>query len=215
MDSLATYRIYPNVTVGPGALIGDFAIIGLPPARTADGELETRIGAEANIRSHTVIYAGNLIGIGFATGHGTLIRELNRIGDHVSIGSHTVIEHHAEIGNNVRIHSGSFIPEFCVLEEGAWIGPGVYFTNALHPLCPELSKCIKGPRICRGAKIGAHATVLPGVVVGEMAVVAAGAVITRDVPPRMVAGGNPARIIKTIDEIKCPWDYIAHPYPPE
>jgi acetyltransferase-like isoleucine patch superfamily enzyme len=215
MELPVTYRLYPNVILGEGSVVGDFALIGVPPAGKGAGELETRIGAGANLRSHTVLYAGNIIGVNFTTGHGTLIRELNRIGDNVSIGSHTVIEHRTEIGNRVRIHSGSFIPEFCVLEDDAWIGPGVYFTNVLHPLCPSVPQCIKGPRICRGAKIGAHATVLPSVVVGEMAMVAAGAVVTQNVPARVVVVGNPAHVVKTIDDIKCPWDYIAHPYPPD
>ncbi|MCX7019011.1 MAG: acyltransferase [Candidatus Sumerlaeota bacterium] len=213
MDTAANYKILGNVALGPDCQVGDYVIIGVAPAGRREGELETRIGPGALIRSHTVIYAGNVIGANFMTGHGALIRESNRIGDNVSIGSHTIIEHDVAIGHRVRIHSGSFIPEFCVLEDGAWIGPGVFFTNVLHPLCPVLPKCIRGPVIGRGAKIGAHATVLPSVTVGDMAMVAAGAVVTRDVPARMVAAGNPARIVKSIDEIACPWDYIAHPYP--
>lgn len=208
------HKVYPGVDLGADAVIGDFAVVGLPPSRRAPGELATVIGPGALIRSHTVIYAGNRIGARFATGHGALVREENTIGDDVSIGSHSVIEHHVTIGNGVRVHSGAFIPEFSVLEDGAWVGPNVVFTNVLHPLCPEVSKCIKGPTIGRGAKIGANSTLLPSVVVGEMAMVAAGAVVVRDVPPRTVVAGNPARVIKSIDELGCPWEYVAHPYPP-
>jgi acetyltransferase-like isoleucine patch superfamily enzyme len=207
------HRLYEGVILGPGFEIGDYVIIGLPPKGKKDGELETRIGADAVIRSHTVIYAGNVIGDNFMTGHGALIREENRIGSHVSIGSHTVIEHHVEIGNHVRIHSGAFIPEFSLLEDDAWIGPHVVFTNVLHPMCPDVAKCIKGPTIRRGAKIGAGARILPSVTIGEMAVIGAGSVVTRDIPPRMVAVGNPARPRRSIDELKCPWEYCGHPYP--
>lgn len=212
-ESATAYRLFNNVILGADCVIEDYVIIGRPPKGVKDGELETRIGSGAIIRSHTVIYAGNVIGERFATGHGVLIRELNSIGDDVSIGSHSIIEHHVTIGNRVRVHSGAFIPEFSILEDEAWIGPHVVFTNVLHPLCPEVPKCIKGPTIRRGAKIGAGATVLPSVTVGEMALIAAGAVVTKDVPPRCVVVGNPAHVVRTIDEIKCPWDYIAHPYP--
>ncbi|MBX7245547.1 MAG: N-acetyltransferase [Candidatus Sumerlaeaceae bacterium] len=213
-DQPPNFKLHRNVILGEGCVVGDYAIVGLPPSGKTDGELTTRIGANGLIRSHTVIYAGNVIGAHFATGHGVLLREENEIGDRVSIGSHSVIEHHVKMGNRVRVHSATFIPEFSILEDDAWIGPNVTFTNVLHPLCPEVSKCIKGPHICRGAKIGAGATVLPTVVIGEMAMIGAGAVVTENVPPRMVVVGNPARIVKSIDEIKCPWDYIAHPYPP-
>ena len=70
--------------------------------------METVLGSEALFRSHTVIYAGNVIGNSFQTGNKVNIRELNRIGDNVSVGSLSVIEHHVEIGNNVRIHSQAY-----------------------------------------------------------------------------------------------------------
>jgi len=76
--------------------------------------METILGSQALLRSHTVIYAGNIIGDSFQTGNKVNIRELNRIGDNVSVGTLSVIEHHVEIGNNVRIHSQAFIPEFSV-----------------------------------------------------------------------------------------------------
>jgi acetyltransferase-like isoleucine patch superfamily enzyme len=207
------YRLYPNVQLGEGCEIGDYVILGVPPSGKGEGELETSIGAGATLRSHTVIYAGNVIGARFMTGHGALIRELNTIGERVSIGSHSIVEHHVQMGNRVRIHSQAFVPEFTILEDEAWVGPNVVFTNALHPLCPEVSRCLRGAHVRRGAKIGANATILPGVVIGEMALVAAGAVVAHDVPARAVVAGNPARVIKTVDELSCPWEYIAHPYP--
>lgn len=213
MPAEPTYRIYRSVTLGSDCVVGDFCVIGVPPGKRTDGELETRIGAGAVLRSHTVIYAGNVIGDHFMTGHGALIREENVIGDHVSIGSHSILEHHTRLGNHVRIHSGAFVPEFSVVEDEAWIGPNVVVTNVLHPLCPAVAECIKGATIRRGAKIGANATLLPGVVIGEMALVAAGAVVTKDVAARAVVAGNPARVINTIDDLTCPWEYVAHPYP--
>jgi acetyltransferase-like isoleucine patch superfamily enzyme len=153
------------------------------------------------VRSHTVIHAGNIIGDSFQTGNKANIRELNRIGNHVSVGTLAVIEHHVEIGNGVRIHSQAFIPEFYIIEDDVWIGPNVVLTNAKYPLSPGVKESLQGPRIKRGAKIGANATILPGVVVGEQALVGAGAVVVRDVPDRAVVVGNPARVIRQISEL--------------
>jgi acetyltransferase-like isoleucine patch superfamily enzyme len=205
-------RIYKNVSLGKNVTMGDFVIIGLPPASRDDGELKTAIGDNAVIHSHTVIYAGNVIGDNFFTGHAVMIRECNLIGNEVSIGTHSVIEHHLKIENKVRIHSQTFIPEYSILEEGCWIGPKVTFTNARHPLCPQVKECLKGPIIKRGAKIGANATLLPGITVGENAVVGAGAVVTNDVPPGAVVIGNPARIIKDIGELSCRSGLREKPY---
>jgi acetyltransferase-like isoleucine patch superfamily enzyme len=179
-------------------------IIGVPPRGAAPGELPTIIGPGAVIRSHTVIYAGNVIGARFQTGHGALLRECNTIGDDVSVGSHSVIEHHVTIEDGVRIHSQAFVPEYSTLRRGSWIGPGARLTNAPHPLCPDVPRCLKGPTLLPGAKIGANATLLPAVVIGEQALVGAGAVVTRDVPPGAVVAGNPARVVKHVRDLRCP-----------
>ena len=205
-------RVYANVVMGEGAEVGDFCIIGLPPKGKAPGELVTRIGSNAVIRSHTVIYAGNQIGDNFNTGHGALIREENSIGNDVSIGSHTVIEHHLEIQDNVRIHSQAFVPEFTVLEKGCWIGPNVVFTNALHPLCKKVKECLKGATVRSGAKIGANSTLLPDIEIGEMALVGAGSAVVRDVAPRTVVAGVPAKLIKHVADLTCPYDLCERPY---
>jgi len=189
------------VHFGADIEIGDFVIVGVPPRGKAPGALVTRIGPNALIRSHTVIYAGNVIGANFQTGHGVLIRELNEIGDDVSIGSHSIIEHHVKIDNRVRIHSNAFIPEYSILEEDTWVGPNVVFTNALYPLSPDAKQNLQGPHVLPGAKIGANATLLPGIVIGRNALVGAGAVVVHNVPDGKVVVGNPARIIKDVSEL--------------
>jgi len=206
------WRRHANVELGADSKVDDFVIIGRPPRGKQEGELTTSIGDRAVIRSHTVIYAGNQIGDDFSTGHGVMLREENQIGHRVSIGTHTVVEHHVAIGDDVRIHSQAFIPEYSVLEEGCWIGPNVVFTNALHPLCPKVKQCLKGPTVRRGAKIGANATLLPDVTVGENALVGAGSVVVGDVPAGAVVAGNPARVIKQVSELDCPYHLIDRPY---
>lgn len=201
MPSPDSAKLHPNVHLGANAALGEFVIVGEPARGKEPGEVETRIGDEAVIRSHTVIYAGNRIGNRFQTGHGALVREDNEIGDDVSIGSHTIVEHHVRIGNHARLHSNVFVPEFSILEEGCWLGPNVVITNARYPLSRDAKKNLKGAHIKRGAKIGANATLLPGITVGENALVGAGAVVTQDVPDGAVVVGNPARVIKRVDEI--------------
>src|SRR5713226_9555740 len=195
-----TCIIHANVALGANHRIDDFVIIGAPPRETEPGETSTSIGPNAVIRSHTIIYAGNHIGANFQTGHSVMIRESNEIGDDVHIGTHSNIEHHVKIGNRVRIHSRVFIPEYSILEDGAWVGPGAVFTNDMYPPGNNVS-ALKGPHLMPGARVGANATLLPGVIIGRNALVGAGAVVVGDVPDGKVVVGNPARIIKDVSEL--------------
>lgn len=192
---------YPNTVIAEGATIEPYVVLGVPPRGHGPGDLELRIGPDAHIRSHTVIYAGNVIGRRFQTGHGVLVREWNEIGDDVSIGSHSIVEHHVLIAEGVRIHSNAFIPEFTVLEKGVWVGPNAVFTNALYPQGKDVKEQLRGPHVMEGAKIGANATLLPGVVVGRRALVGAGSVVVRDVPDGKVVVGNPARVISDVHDL--------------
>lgn len=195
------YSVCAGVELGANAIIEDYCIVGAPPRGTKEGDLTTTIGEGAHFRSHTVVYAGNRIGKNFQTGNKVNVRELNEIGDNVSIGTLSVIEHHVTIGNNVRIHSQVFIPEYSVLEDGAWIGPNVVLTNAKYPMSPDVKNSLQGPTIRKGAIIGANATILPGVVVGEHGLVGAGSVVVDDVPAGAVVAGNPARLIKRVSDL--------------
>jgi acetyltransferase-like isoleucine patch superfamily enzyme len=195
------YKVFVGVEIGDGSVIEDYCIIGSPPRGKQPGELATIIGGRAVIRSHTVIYAGNRIGENLQTGNKVNIRELNEIGNNVSIGTLSVIEHHVKIGNGVRMHSQVFVPEFTVIEDDAWLGPNVVITNAKYPLSPWVKETLAGPIVKKGAKIGANATILPGIVIGVNSLVGAGSVVTKDVPDNAVVAGNPARLIKMIDTL--------------
>lgn len=191
-------KIFQNVKLPDNAELDEFVIIGNPPRGMKAGELATIIGHNAIIRSHTVIYAGNRIGDRFQTGHHVMIRESNVIGNDVSVGTSSIIEHHVTIADKVRIHSRVFIPEYTVLEEACWLGPGVVITNAKYPSSPGAKASLRGVVIRRGAKIGANATLLPGIEVGMNALIGAGAVVTHDVPAEAVMVGNPAMIINSV-----------------
>ena len=195
-----TALIYTGVDLGDDATVDPWVVLGYAAADATAGA-PLRIGRGAVIRSHTVIYAGSVIGERFRTGHGALVRENNQIGDDVSIGSHSVVEHHVTLGDGVRIHTGAFIPEFSVLDAGAWVGPHVVFTNAVYPLARGAKESLHGPHLLPRAKIGANATLLPGVVIGSDALVGAGSVVVRDVPDGMIVAGNPARVVGAIADI--------------
>ena len=190
-----TCIIYDNVKLGADTTIEDFCIIGALPKNCGAKVPETVIGGGAVIRAGTVIYAGNRIGKNFQTGNKANIRESNTIGDDVSIGTLAVVEHHVIIERGVRIHSQAFVPEYSHLKEGSWVGPHAVLTNAKFPLTAETKDNLRGPILERGARIGANATVLPGIVVGENALVGAGSVVVRDVGRGTVVAGNPAKII--------------------
>jgi acetyltransferase-like isoleucine patch superfamily enzyme len=189
--------IHPGVVLSDNCIIEDYVIIGAIPKGYRNNELKTYIGNNAIIRSHTVIYAGNHIGDNFQTGNKANIRELNTIGNNVSIGTLSVVEHHIKIGNDVRIHTQSFIPEFTVIENNVWIGPNVVLTNAKYPNLPDTKNQLTACLLKQHSIIGANATVLPGMQIGEYSLIGAGSVVTKNVSPNTIVAGNPAKYIKS------------------
>jgi len=197
-----------NAIIGKGSTVQDYVEIGLYPENAG----KTSIGENSVIRSHSVIYGGNMIGDWFQTGHGALVRENNVIGNNVSVGSHSVVERENHIGNNVRIHSNCFIPEFVIIEDNVWIGPSTTILNVLHPPCPRFEDCAKSVRLCKGAKIGGNVTIGPRVTIGENSLIGMGSVVTKDIPANVLAYGNPAKVICRLDEMACEVGYFEVPY---
>ncbi len=193
------FKLYPGVVLGEGAHIGFAAEVGVPVAHLNE---PLAIGKQATIRSHSVLYTGSRIGDFFVSGHGALIREQATIGNQVSIGSHSVLEHLVTIEDGVRVHSNSFIPEYTIVRAQAWIGPGVVITNARYPAGSRSKEMLTGVTVETRARIGAHATILPGVRIGEGALVGAGSVVTRDVEPFAMVAGNPAKLVGDTREIR-------------
>jgi len=203
--------IHPNVTIGAGTIVEEGAIVGQPPRGKRSGELPTRIGSAGVIRSGTVIYAGTTIGDGFNSGHGAMIREENVIGDDCSVGSNAVLEPGNTIGNKTRIHSQCFL-EHVKLGDRVFLGPGVVFTDDPHPVCPRYLDCVLGATVEDDVSIGGNATILPGVKIGAGSLIGAGAVVTRDVERGVVVGGNPAKVLKQVNQLVCFKGFFERPY---
>ena len=198
----ADATVLEGVELGEGVVLRPPCIVGEPARGQPAGHVTTRIGAASEIRSFTVVYAGALLGARVQTGHGALIREGNVVGDDSSIGSHTVLEGRCTIGKRVRIHSNCFL-ESVTLGDDVFVGPGVIFTDDPHPPCPKYVECGQGVVVESGAKIGGGAVLLPGVTIGARALIGGGSVVSRDVPAHAVVVGNPARVVKTIEELDC------------
>jgi acetyltransferase-like isoleucine patch superfamily enzyme len=165
-------------------------------------DLTLSIGDRAVIRSGTVIYLASQIGDDFETGHNVIVREENVIGNNVKIWSNTIIDYRCKIGNNVKIHSQCYVAQLTTIEDDAFLAPGVMVANEKYPTGVFSKERINGPTIKKGAKIGINATILPGVTIGEGAIIGAGSVVTKDVPPYVIAHGVPARIYKKVNELK-------------
>ena len=130
------------------------------------------------------------------------------LGDDVKVGTFVEIQKGAKIGNRCKISSHSFICEGVTLEDEVFIGHGVMFTNDLLPratagdgrLQTEADWTCVRTLVKRGASIGSNATLLCGITIGECAIVGAGSVVTKDVPPRAVVAGNPAKVMRYLPE---------------
>jgi len=203
---------YPNVHIGKNVIIEDNVVIGYPPNGKAVGECKTIIGDNCHLRSGAIIYAGNIIGDGFVTGHYALVREFHTIGNDVKIGSYADLEGYSEIGNGVRIHSGVQVGDYTTIKDDVWIGPRTVLTNVWHPKCEKAKDCMRGCVIHNGAIIGARVVVMPRVCIGQYSVIGAGSVVVKDVDANIVVVGNPARYIKDVNQLTCPYSLVERPY---
>ena len=123
-----------------------------------------------------------------------------KIGRDCNVCAHTLIEGDVIIGDRVTIKSGVFLWDGTRIADEVFIGPNATFTNDPLPRSKAYPEAFQGIVVAKGASIGANATILPGVLVGEYAMVGAGAVVTQDVPPYAVVVGNPARVIRMLDK---------------
>lgn len=122
-----------------------------------------------------------------------------QIGENVNICSHCFIENDVKIGNNVTIKCGVQVWDGIELEDNVMIGSNVTFTNDLYPRAKNPDWKLLRTKICKGASVGAGSTLLPGITIGENALIGAGSVVTKDVPAGEIWVGNPAHFIKKVN----------------
>ncbi len=196
-----------SVVVGENCLIESGAVLGkqprLRPGSSASspqplGPLVLERGV--TVCCGAVVYAGVHIGQGAILGDQCQVRERATVGPESVVGRGSCVDFGARVGTRVLIQTGVYVTGAAVVEDDAFLGPGVQMTNdhtmGRHPRGEGLS----GPVVRRAARIGGGAILLPGVEVGEEAFVAAGALVSRDVAPREVVMGVPARVIRRVPD---------------
>jgi acetyltransferase-like isoleucine patch superfamily enzyme len=198
----ANVVIRTGVVVGRGCTIGDGAVLGRLPtlgpgssaSREAPGPLILEPGAA--VCANAVVFAGARIGAGAIVGDQAHVRERASVGAESVIGRGSAVGQDTTIGARVRIQTNGWITGFCLVEDDVFVGPGVVTTNddAMARGEPEL----EGVTLRRACRVGGGVVLTPGVEVGEEAFVAAGAVVVRDVPPRALVMGVPARFVREV-----------------
>lgn len=194
-----------NPMIERGVALQDFVVVGKNGSQKATRR--TRIGEGSRILTGAIIYNGCDVGKHCLIADHADIRENCVIGDHSVVGRNVCVEMNTRIGSHVLIETQAHITGNMVIGDYVFIGPNVTTMNDKlmgHPMefRPGLRKKVRlvGPIIKRGARIGSAACILPGLVVGEEAVVGAGAVVTKDVPPYPIVIQNPARVVKQVPD---------------
>ncbi len=198
--------IHSDTEIGNEVIIGDNTVIGRLPMRakmsaiTKSEELPPAvIGDGALIGSQAVVYRGCRIGNSVLVADLASVRENVEIGDYTIIGRGVAVENRVKIGKRCKLETNAYICALSTINDYCFIAPMVTFTNDNYlGRTEERFKHHNGPHLKLGARIGANATILPGIVIGEDALVAAGSVVTKDVPPRTVVIGIPARIARDV-----------------
>src|SRR6184192_4447637 len=199
--------VYPGTVLGEGVRVLENSVVGKQPAlgpkSTAQREplAPAEIGDGTIVSTGAIVFAGTTIGTGCILGDQSCVRERVVIADNVVLGRGSLVENDTTIGRGTRIQADAYVTAYSTLEEDVFIAPCVVTTNDNFMGRTERRKeLMKGPTIRRGARIGGGAILLPGVEVGEEAFVGAGAVVTRDVPPRALVVGVPAKVIREVPD---------------
>jgi acetyltransferase-like isoleucine patch superfamily enzyme len=203
--------IHPTAVVHEGTVLGDgvkvleYAVVGkqpvLSPRSTAKREAlpPAEIGDGAVISTGAIVFAGAQIGARTIVGDQACVRERCVVGEDVVVGRGSLVENDTTVGDRTKIQADAYVTAYSTVEDDVFIAPCVVTTNDNYMGRTERRhELIAGPTIRRGARVGGGAVICPGVEIGEEAFVGAGAVVTKDVPARKVAVGNPARVIRDV-----------------
>jgi acetyltransferase-like isoleucine patch superfamily enzyme len=192
--------VHAGSVVGEGARLQDGCVVGKPLALGVHSSSDAAVGATAVVGAGTTVGAGAVLVAGARVGERCVVadqahvRERTSLGDETVVGRGASVENDVTVGARVRMQTGAYVTAWSVVEDDVFIAPSVTLTNdptaGRRPSGVEL----RGAKLRRGCRIGAGAILLPGIEVGEEAFVAAGAVVTRDVPARSLVMGVPARV---------------------
>jgi len=204
-------EVHPSATVYPGTVLGDGvtvmenAVVGKQPVLSSRSTAKreplppTDIGQGTVVSTGAIVFAGSRIGARVILGDQSCVRERVTIGDDVVLGRGSLVENDTTVGAMTRIQADAYITAYSTLEEHVFIAPRVVTTNDnFMGRTEQRHELMKGPTIRRGARVGGGAILCPGIEVGEEAFVGAGAVVTKDVPPRVIVVGNPARVLRDV-----------------
>jgi acetyltransferase-like isoleucine patch superfamily enzyme len=189
----------------------EHAVVGKQPSLSAastarrDPLPPAVIGGGTVVSTGAIVFAGSEVGANCIVGDQSCIRERVKMGDDCVLGRGSLIENDTTVGSRTRIQADAYVTAYSTLEEDVFIAPCVVTTNDNFMGRTERRKeLMQGPTIRRSARIGGGAILCPGVEVGEEAFVGAGAVVTKDVPPRVVVVGAPARVLRDVapDELR-------------
>ena len=197
--------VYPGTVLGAGVKVLEGAVVGkqpsLSPRSTAkrDPLPPAEIGDGTVVSTGAIVFAGTRVGARVIVGDQACVRERVDIGDDVVVGRGVLVENDTTIGALTKIQADAYITAYSTLEDNVFIAPRVITTNDnFMGRTERRHELIKGPTVRRGARVGGGAILCPGIVVGEEAFVGAGAVVTKDVAPRMLVVGNPARVLRSV-----------------
>ena len=208
-----TATVYPGTVLGEGVRVLENAVVGKQPSLGAHSTAKREplapaaIGDGTVISTGAVVFAGSTVGANCIVGDQSCIRERVAMADNCILGRGSLIENDTTVGAGTRIQADAYITAYSTLEEDVFIAPCVVTTNDnFMGRTERRHELIAGPTIRRGARIGGGAVLCPGVEIGEEAFVGAGAVVTKDVPSRVIVVGNPARVLRDVppDELLPP-----------
>jgi UDP-2-acetamido-3-amino-2,3-dideoxy-glucuronate N-acetyltransferase len=204
----ANVVVHEGTVIGNDVVIQDGVILGKSPAlhprsaaaaKAAGAPFEPLvIGDGARICAQAVVFAGARIGARTIVGDQAYIRERAVVGPDSLVGRGTGVDNDVVIGARVRLQSQVYITAFSVIEDDVFVGPCAMTTNDDTIGRPGPDQELRGAMLKRACRVGGGAVLVPGVTVGEEAFVAAGAVVTNDVPPRSVVMGVPARRVREV-----------------
>lgn len=200
-----TAIVYPGTVLGEGCKILDFAVVGkqptLSPRTTAKQEElpPVELGAGTIVSTGAIVFAGSRIGARVVVGDQACVRERCEIGDDVVIGRGSLVENDSSVGARTKIQAMVYVTAYATLEEDVFLAPCVQTSNDnFMGRTERRHELRRGPTIRRGARVGVGAVLCPAVEIGEEAFVGAGTVVVKDVPPRVVVVGNPARMLRDV-----------------